>query len=592
MGKAILFSKLIIITALIPIFSFEKVEGKLFSPLAYTLGFALLGALFFTLTFVPALTSSLLHKNVVEKHNPLVSGMMKYYERLFNWVMGHKKLSFSIAMLVLGLTFFSARFLGTEFIPHMNEGALWVEGSAPMSISLPQAKILADSMRYDLLRFPEVHEVVSQIGRPDDGTDPKGFYDIECLVDLYPKEKWKSHLTKDELIDRMQQRLDSKYVGAVWSFSQPIIDNVNEAVAGINVNQAVKVFGENLDTISKIAKQVCEKIDPIRGMEDVGVLKNLGQPELQIKLDREKMAAYGISAAEANAVIELAIGGKAASQLYEGEKKFDIRVRYQYPFRKSETEIGELMIPTASGEKIPLKEIADILLGSGPSFIYRDNNKRFTAVAFAVRGRDLGSTVIEGQKKLSEAIKLPKGYTIQWSGDYESEIRAMTRLSIVVPISLIIIFVILLVLFRKIKDVLLVLMNVPFALVGGILALLISRTNFNIAAGIGFIALFGICIQNGVIIISVFKQNLAKRMPLNIALKSGVMSRVRPVVMTALMAIFGLLPAAISTGIGSETQKPLAIVIVGGLISATLLTLLIFPVIVHRMYIDKDVHEL
>jgi cobalt-zinc-cadmium resistance protein CzcA len=589
MGRAILFSKLIIITALIPIFSFEKVEGKLFSPLAYTLGFALIGALLFTLTFVPALTSRLLHKNVVEKHNPLVAGMMKYYERLFNWVMGHKKLSFSIAMLIVGITFFSAKFLGTEFIPHLNEGSLWVEGSAPMSISLPQAKILADSMRYDLLRFPEVHEVVSQIGRPDDGTDPKGFYDIECLVDLYPKEKWKSHLTKDELIDKMQQRLDSKYVGAVWSFSQPIIDNVNEAVAGINVNQAVKVFGENLDTISKIARQVCEKIDPIRGMEDVGVLKNLGQPELQIKLDRGKMAAYGISAAEANAVIELAIGGKAASQLYEGEKKFDIRVRYQYPFRKSESEIGELMIPAASGEKIPLKEIADIQLGSGPSFIYRDNNKRFTAVAFAVRGRDLGSTVTEGQKKLSDEIKLPKGYTIQWSGDYESEIRAMTRLSIVVPISLLIIFVILLVLFRKIKDVLLVLMNVPFALVGGILALLISGTNFNIAAGIGFIALFGICIQNGVIIISVFKQNLAKRMSLDDSLKGGVISRVRPVVMTALMAIFGLLPAAISTGIGSETQKPLAIVIVGGLISATLLTLLIFPVIVHRIYRVKQV---
>jgi cobalt-zinc-cadmium resistance protein CzcA len=587
MGKAILFSKLIIITALIPIFSFEKVEGKLFSPLAYTLGFALLGALFFTLTFVPALTSRLLHKNVVEKHNPIVSGMMKYYERLFDWVMGHKRLSFCIAMLIVGLTFFSAKFLGSEFIPHLNEGSLWVEGSAPMSISLPEAKILADSMRYDLLRFPEVHEVVSQIGRPDDGTDPKGFYDIECLVDLYPKEKWKSHLTKDELIDKMQQRLDSKYVGAVWSFSQPIIDNVNEAVAGINVNQAVKVFGENLDTISKIARQVCEKIISVRGMEDVGVLKNLGQPELQIKLNRGKMAVYGISAAEANAVIELAVGGKAASQLYEGDKKFDIRVRYQYLFRKSETEIGELMIPTASGEKIPLKEIADIKLGSGPSFIYRNNNKRFTAVAFAVRGRDLGSTVTEGQKKISDEIKLPKGYTIQWSGDYESEIRAMTRLSIVVPVSLIIIFVILLVLFRKVKDVLLVLMNVPFALIGGILALLISGTNFNIAAGIGFIALFGICIQNGVIIISVFKQNLAKRMSLYDSLKSGVMSRVRPVVMTALMAIFGLLPAAISTGIGSETQKPLAIVIVGGLVSATLLTLLIFPVIVHRMYRGK-----
>ena len=439
-------------------------------------------------------------------------------------------------------------------------------------------------MRYDLLRFPEVHEVISQIGRPDDGTDPKGFYDVECLVDLYPKEKWKSHLTKDQLIDKMQERLDSKYVGAVWSFSQPIIDNVNEAVAGINVNQAVKVFGENLDTISNLARQVRDKVNTVRGMEDVGILKNLGQPELRIELDRGKMAAYGISAAEANAVVELAIGGKAASQLYEGERKFDIRVRYQYPFRKSENEIGDIMIPSASGEKVPLKE----RLSSGPSFIYRDNNKRFTAVAFAVRGRDLGSTVAEAQKKLDNEIKLPKGYTIKWSGEYESEIRAMTKLSIVVPVSLIIIFIILLILFRKIKDVLLVLMNIPFAMVGGILALLVSGTHFNIAAGIGFIALFGICIQNGVIIISVFKQNLVKRMALDDALRSGVISRVRPVVMTALMAIFGLLPAAISTGIGSETQKPLAIVIVGGLISATLLTLLIFPVIVHRLYRGKQ----
>ena len=588
MGKAILFSKLIIITALIPIFSFEKVEGKLFSPLAYTLGFALLGALLFTLTFVPALTSRLLHKNVIEKHNPLVAGMIKYYEISYNWIMCHKKLSFGLAMSVIGLTFISAKFLGTEFIPHLDEGALWVEGSAPMSISLSQAKILADSMRYDLLKFPEVHEVISQIGRPDDGTDPKGFYDVECLVDLYPKEKWKSHLTKDQLIDRMQERLDSKYVGAVWSFSQPIIDNVNEAVAGINVNQAVKVFGENLDTISSLAKKVNDKVKTIRGMEDVGILKNLGQPELRIALDRSKMAAYGISTADANAVVALAIGGKAASQLYEDEKKFDIRVRYQYSYRKSEKEIGELMIPSASGEKIPLKEIAEIKLSSGPSFIYRDNNKRFTAVAFAVRGRDLGSTVAEAQKLLEKEIKLPKGYSIKWSGEYESEIRAMTKLSIVVPVSLVIIFIILLILFHKIKDVLLVLMNIPFALVGGILALLISGTHFNIAAGIGFIALFGICIQNGVIIISVFKQNLVKRMTLDDALKTGVISRVRPVVMTALMAIFGLLPAAVSTGIGSETQKPLAIVIVGGLISATLLTLLIFPVIVHRSYRGKN----
>ena len=587
MGKAIFISKLIIITALIPIFSFEKVEGKLFSPLAYTLGFALLGALFFTLTFVPALSHRLMRKNVVEKHNFIVAGMIKYYEKIFNWVMRNKKLSLSIAAIVVMITFASAKFLGTEFIPHLNEGALWVEGDAPMSISLNEAKVLADSMRNDLLEFPEVKEVVSQVGRPDDGSDPKGFFSIENLVDLYPKEQWKTKRTKDELIGQMQKKLEEKHVGTIWAFSQPIIDNVNEAIAGINVNQAVKIFGDNLDSISIISQQVNQVLKTIPGMEDVGIVKNLGQPELQIQLDMQKMALYGITSGEANAVIELAIGGKAATQMYEGEKKFDIRVRYQFPFRSSETEIGNLMIPTSTGTKIPLKEIADIQLRSGPAFIYRDNNKRFSAVQFAVRGRDLGGTVVEAQKKLTSEIKLPKGYTIQFSGEYESEIRAMTRLSIVVPISLIIIFIILLVLFRKVRDVFLVLLNVPFALAGGILALIITGTNFNISAGIGFIALFGICIQNGVIIISVIKQNLDKNLQLHEAIKMGAISRVRPVVMTALMAIFGLLPAAISTGIGSETQKPLAIVIVGGLISATLLTLIIFPVILYGAYRKK-----
>ena len=587
MGKAIFFSKLIIIIALIPIFSFEKVEGKLFSPLAYTLGFALLGALLFTLTFVPALSSRLLHKNVMEKHNPIVAGMIKWYAKIFNWVMKNKRFSLGITCVIVLLAFASAKFLGSEFIPHLDEGTLWVEGDAPMSISLSEARTLADSMRAELLAFPEVHEVVSQVGRPDDGSDPKGFFSIENLVDLYPKEQWKLKQTKDELIERMQKKLEQKHIGTIWAFSQPIIDNVNEAVAGINVNQAVKIFGDNLDSILSISKKVDQLLKTVPGMEDVGIVKNLGQPELQIQLDMQKMALYGITAAEANAVIELAIGGKAASQLYEGEKKFDIRVRYQYPFRKSEMEIGDLMIPSSTGAKIPLKEVADIQLRSGPAFIYRDNNKRFSAVQFAVRGRDLGSTVGEATKMLNDKIKLPKGYTIEFSGEYESEIRAMTRLSIVVPISLAIIFIILLVLFQKIRDVSLVLLNVPFALVGGIIALLITGTNFNISAGIGFIALFGICIQNGVIIISVIKQNLARRMQLEEAIKVGAISRVRPIVMTALMAIFGLLPAAISTGIGSETQKPLSIVIVGGLISATLLTLIIFPVIVYRAYRGK-----
>jgi len=322
-------------------------------------------------------------------------------------------------------------------------------------------------------------------------------------------------------------------------------------------------------------------------MQDVGIVKNLGQPELQISLDRQKMAIYGIAAAEANAVIELAIGGKAATQMYEGERKFDVRLRYQRPFRKSEIEIGSLMIPSSTGAKIPLKEIANIRLKSGPAFIYRDNNKRFSAVQFAVRGRDLGSTVAEAQNTLEKGIALPKGYTMQFSGEYESEIRAMSRLSVVVPISLVIIFIILLLLFRKVKDVLLVLLNVPFAIVGGILALLITGTNFNISGGIGFIALFGICIQNGVIIISMIKHNLENKMQLTQAIKVSAISRVRPIVMTALMAIFGLIPAAISTGIGSETQKPLAIVIVGGLITATILVLVILPVIVELSYRRK-----
>jgi cobalt-zinc-cadmium resistance protein CzcA len=590
MGKAIFFSKLIIITALIPIFSFEKVEGKIFAPLAYTLGFALLGALLFTLTFVPALSSLLLNKNVYEKKNKFLDFIMRNYEKLFNTVFQHKKRSLTIAVLFLTGSIIAAKLLGTEFLPHLNEGSLWVEAQAPMSISLTQSKTLADSMRSDLLRFEEVREVISQTGRPDDGTDPKGFFNIECLVDLYPKDDWKHKQTQEELIDRMDNMLKQKYSGIIWNFSQPILDNVEEAVSGINASQAVKIFGNDLEVLDNLADSICNVLHTVRGIEDLGILRNLGQPELQITLNQQKMALYGVVTAEANAVIETAIGGKVASDLYEGEEKFDIRIRYQKPFRNSEDEIGNLMVPTSTTAKIPLKEIADIKFKTGSAFIYRDNNQRFIAVKFSVRDRDLGSTFSEAQGKALKKIKLPQGYRIDWSGEYESEVRASHRLMIAVPISLVIIFIILLILFGNIKDVTLILLNVPFALIGGILALLIVGMNFNIAAGIGFIALFGVCIQNGVIMISVFKQNLAKGMKLDDAIKTGAMSRVRPVVMTALMAIFGLLPAAMSTGIGSETQKPLAIVIVGGLITATILVLVILPTIFQIAY-RKD-HEI
>ncbi len=587
LAKGIFFSQLIMVTGLIPVFTFEKVEGKIFTPLAYMLGFALLGSLIITFTFVPAISSWLFKKNVRERHNPFIIGMMKYYEKSYDWVVKRKRLCLGIALAILIGAFASTKFLGTEFLPHLDEGSLWVEGDAPMSVSLKECNNLATRMRKDLLTFPEVKEVASQVGRPDDGTDAKGFSAIECLVDLYPQEEWKTGTkSKDELIRKMQDKLNQKYVGTIWSFSQPILDNVNEAVAGIDVNQAVKVFGDNLDSIAKISRRVYEILSSVPGMQDVGIVKNLGQPELRIQLDQEKMAFYGVTTADADAVIEMAIGGKAASQLYENEKKFDIRVRYQEKFRKSEKEIGDLMVPTSSETKIPLKEIADIQLKSGPSFIYRDNNYRFTAVQFAVRGRDLGSTVAEAQQKLS-SIPLPKGYSIQFSGEYESEIRAMKKLSIVVPISLVLIFIILFVAFRNGRDVVIILMNVPFALVGGIFALLITGTNFNISAGIGFVALFGVCIQNGVILVSVFRLNLAEQLSLDESIRRGVLSRVRPVVMTAMIAIFGLLPAAMSTGIGSQTQKPLAIVIVGGLITSMILVLYILPIIYKIAYSRK-----
>jgi len=587
MAKGIFFAQLIMVTALLPIFTFEKVEGKIFAPLAYMLGYALLGSLIVTFTFVPALSSMMFRKNVVERHNPLVEGMLKYYEKIFDWVMRHEKKTLTIAFVALIVTFYCTRFIGTEFIPHLDEGALWVEGDAPMSISLEEANRLASNMRKDLLSFPEVKEVASQVGRPDDGTDPKGFFSIECLVDLYPHDDWKSGLSKDALIQKMQERLNSKYVGTAWAFSQPILDNVNEAVAGINVNQAVKVIGDNLDSISKISRKVYETLSTVRGMEDVAIVKNLGQPELRILLDQEKMALYGVTTADANAVIEMAIGGKAASQLYENEKKFDIKVRYQPRFRKSEKEIANLMVPTSSGTNIPLGEIADIKLSSGPAFIYHDNNKRFAAVSFAVRERDLGGTVADAQQKLA-AIPLPKGYSITFLGEYESEVRAMKKLAIVVPISLMLIFIILLFVFRNMRDVLLIILNVPFALVGGILSLLITGTNFNISAGIGFVALFGVCIQNGVIKVSILKEILAEKLPIEVAVKKAALGRVRPVVMTALIAICGLLPAAMSTGIGAQTSRPLAIVIVGGLITSVLLVLLILPLFFKIAYSRKS----
>ncbi len=583
LGKAIFFSKLIIITSLIPIFAFEKVEGKLFSPLAYTLGFALLGALFFTLTLVPVLTSMLFDKDVKERNNPVVNFFNKIVSGGFAFTLRNTKSSIIVTLLVLVASISSFKFLGSEFLPTLNEGALWVEAKLPMSSSINETVKFVHIFREKLNEFDEVESVLSQTGRSNDGTDPSGFFYVQCQVNLKPKKEWKRDISTEQLVEEMDAKL-KQYPGVVYNYSQPIIDNVAEAVAGINASLAVKIFGDNLTVLNSKADSIAAILKTVRGVKDLGILRNIGQPELSIILNQQKMAVYGITIADAEAVIEMAIGGKTATKFFEQEKKFDVRLRYEKDFRQSEREIAELKVPSLKGNKVPLKEIAEIKTVTGPSFIYRDNNKRFIAIKFSIRERDLGSTIKEAQEKVNASVSFAKGYSVKWSGEFENQVRAQNRLMEVVPVCLVMIFVLLFIAFGNSKDAGLVLVNVPFALIGGIMALHVTGTIFSISAGIGFIALFGICIQNGVILISVFKKNLHKGMQMKDALVEGVKERTRPVVMTAIMAAIGLLPAAMSTGIGSETQKPLAIVVIGGLISATILTLLIFPLIFKWRY--------
>ena len=596
LGKAIFFAKLIIIAALLPVFSFQKVEGKLFSPLAYTLGFALLGALIITLTLVPVLISMLMRKNIREKHNPVVHHLTGFMLKGFAFTTRHKRTSIAISLIVIAVGLFSFKFLGTEFLPELDEGAIWLRVQLPYSISLDKSVEIARQVREKMIQFPQVENIVSQTGRPDDGTDVAGFYNNEFDVILYPEDSWKPHISKEKLIDSMNKKL-SVIPGADLNFSQPITDNIEEAVSGVKGSISVKIFGDSLNYMEGKANEVYNVLKTVRGIEDLGVIKNIGQPELDIDLDQQKMALYGVATADANAVIEMAIGGKAATQLYEGIRRFDIRLRIPEEYRKSEKDIGNLMVPTQSGSKVPVKEIANISTKTGPCLIFRDANERYSAVKFSVRGRDMGSAIKEAQDKIDKSIKLKSGYSMVWQGDFENQQRATKRLQQVVPISLLLIFLLLFSMFGNFKDAGLVFLNVPFAIVGGIAALLITGTNFSISAGIGFIALFGICILFGVLLITEFKHNLELRrkghnQSLYTAIRLGVNSRVRPVMMTALMAAIGLLPAAVSHGIGSESSRPLARVVIGGIICAMFFSLLIFPHFFARAYRKFDrVHK-
>ena len=579
----IFFAQLILMVALSPIFSFQKVEGKMFSPLAFTLGYALLGSLILSLTYVPVMCKVLLNKEIKERSNFISRALIKSIEQCFCFSNKYRKqtlIGFAI-LLVLSLVRFS--FWGTEFIPSMNEGAIYIRATLPNSISLDQSVSLTKEMKQKLMNFDEVEFILTQTGRPNDGTDATGFFNIEFHTELKPESHWKRNINKEELIAEIQDSL-CLYPGMNLAFSQPIQDNVEEYVAGVKSALVIKIFGDDLYQLEGLAEQTAGSIKNIQGIEDVNIFRSIGLPELQIQLREDKMAHYAVSKADAQAVIEMAIGGKAASGFYEGERVFDIVVRYDEQFRNDEEKIGNIQIPTMDEKQVPLKEIADISFKSGPAFIYRDGNSRYVGIGFSIRDRDLGSAIREAQKMVAENVQLNPENKMIWSGEFESQQRATQRLLLIVPVALILILFLLYLNFGNIKDTVISAVTMTYAFIGGFISLWITDTVFGISAGIGFIILFGIVSIDSILLISNMKHGLMLTRNLEKAIRNALQQRIRPVLMIALMGSMGLLPAALSSGMGSEVQKPLAIMIVGGILICMLLSFTVTPQLFYWAY--------
>jgi cobalt-zinc-cadmium resistance protein CzcA len=585
MGRPILFSKAIIIIAFLPIFTFQRVEAKIFSPMAYTLSFALVASMLFSLTFVPAMLTYLLGPKLAEQHNPLVHAMETRYRQLLEWVLRHARAVFITAITALILSFMSVKLIGTEFMPKLDEGNIWLTITLPTPVSLSTAKQLERQVRETLETFPEAKTIITQLGRPEDGTDPKGFNNLEVLIDLKPKDTWR-YKRKDDLVQAMDKAL-AIFPGILTNFSQVIQDNVEEAISGVKGEIAIKIFGSDLQTLQDRADQVTHILAGIQGATDVAAEQQAGLAQVIVDIDRAKVSRYGINVADVERVMEIGMGGKAASQFLEGERRFDISLRYQDNARDSVADLENLTVQTPAGQRIPLSELATIKINQGASRISREDNMRRIAIKCNLIDRDQGSFVAEAQQKVAAQVDLPPGYNIVWSGQFENQQRAMKRLAVIVPISLGLIFVLLFWAFMSIKNALLIVMNVPFAMIGGLLILLATGINLSVSAAVGFIALFGIAVQNGVILVSQLNKLRREGHSLHDAIVNGSVSRLRPVVMTALMAMLGLFPAALSTSVGSETAKPFAIVIIGGLITATILTLTLLPAL-YRYFAEPD----
>jgi cobalt-zinc-cadmium resistance protein CzcA len=578
--RPVFYAIAIIITAYLPIFTLQRVEGKLFRPMAWTVAFALLGSLIFSMLVAPALASVVFRKTVRKWHNPIMEFLSARYRRLLTWSVREPWLTVGVAVVCLAAAIYLAfsGVIGSEFLPHLDEGATWVRGTMAPSTGPSEGAQVMERARQVLASFPEVLQVVSQVGRPDDGTDATGFFNTEYFVDLLPKEKWRPvfKLDKERLIAAMNREL-AKMPGIVWNFSQPISDNLEEAVSGVKGALAVKVYGDDLKVLEDLGDEIVNVMKHIRGVEDLGLFRVLGQPNLEFIVDRDAASRFGINVSDVQDAIQTAVGGNAITQVLIGEQRYDLVLRYLPEYRDTKEAIENIRVLSPSGERVSLAQLTKVKTLDGASEIYREANSRYIAVKYSVRGRDLGSTVEEAIRKVNTEVKLPTGYTIDWAGEYESQKRSERRLLIVLPITILLILTILYTMFKSLKWALLILTNVAMARIGGLLALLVTHTNFSVSSGVGFLALFGVSVQTGVIMVEYINQLRARGYSIEEAATEGAVLRLRPIIMTMLVATLGLLPAAMSHGIGSDSQRPFAIVIVGGLISDLLLSIVLLP---------------
>jgi len=590
--RPVFYAIAIIITAYLPIFTLQRVEGRLFKPMAWTVAFALLGALLFSMVIAPVLASFAFSKGAREWRNPALLFLTERYRNGVRWAVQRRALTVGVGVLSLFVAIYLgfSGVIGSEFLPHLDEGAVWVRGTLAPSTGPSEGIRVANKARVELASFPEVTVATSQVGRPDDGTDTTGFFNTEYFVDLRPKEKWRPvfHENKERLIAAMNRELE-KIPGVVWNFSQPIEDNMEEAVSGVKGQLAVKIYGDDLKTLEEKANQIVNIMSKIRGIEDLGVFRVLGQPNLNFIVDRKAAARFGINVSDVQDAIQTAVGGNAVSQVLRGEQRYDLVVRYLAPYRDTKEAIENIRLLSPSGERVSLAQLCKVEVSDGASEIYREGNQRYVAIKYSVRGRDLGSTVEEAIDRVNAQVKLPTGYRIDWAGEYASQQRSEKRLAIVIPIAILLIFIILYTMFKSMKWALLILANVAMASIGGLLALLVTGTNFSVSSGVGLLALFGVSVQTGVIMLEYINQLRARLHPVEEAAIEGAVLRLRPIMMTMLVATLGLLPAALSHGIGSDSQRPFAIVIVGGLLANLVMSIFLLPTLYVWMAGDRDV---